>query len=99
MSFGVLAVCDPEYHPREFVDFFSSISVNRFDILFPDATFEDEPPHIAQFYRDLFDIWFESNREERQLEIRSIESIIAGLLGGTRNLKLSAIPHRSIALF
>jgi len=82
IPFGVLAVCNPAYHPREFVDFFTDIGINRFDIIFPDVTFEDDPPHIAQFYCDLFDIWLEANREERKLEIRSIESMLAGLLGG-----------------
>jgi uncharacterized protein len=82
IHFGVLAVCNPAHHPSEIVDFFAELGINGFDILYPDATFEDDPPHIAQFYCDLFDIWLEANRKERTLDIRSIENMVAGLLGG-----------------
>lgn len=79
---GVLSVCNPAYHPKEYVDFFMSIGIADFDIMFPDATFDDQPSRVAQFYCDLFDIWFAANRDKRALSIRSIENMLAGLLGG-----------------
>jgi uncharacterized protein len=82
IPFGVLAVCNPAHHAREIVDFFTGIGIKDFDVMFPDATFDDDPPHVAQFYCDLFDIWLEANRDERKLHIRSIENMVAGLLGG-----------------
>lgn len=82
IQIGVLAVCNPVHHPREFVDFFTGIGLAHFDIMFPDATFEDDPPHIAQFYCDLFDLWLEANRNKRTVNIRTIENMVTGLLGG-----------------
>jgi uncharacterized protein len=79
---GVLAVCNPAFSSRAFVDFFSSIGIDHFDLLFPDATFDEHPPSLAQFYCELFDIWFEANREKRTLHIRDTENMVAGLLGG-----------------
>jgi uncharacterized protein len=82
ISFGVLAVCTPAYHAKEYVDFFTSVGISDFDIMFPDATFEDRPPNVSRFYCDLFDIWFAANRNNKVLSIRSIENMIAGLVGG-----------------
>ncbi len=82
MPFGVLAVCNPAYHAKEFVDYFKAMNINGFDILQPDATFNDHPSSIARFYCDLFDLWLDGNREKRALEIRSVENMVAGLLGG-----------------
>jgi uncharacterized protein len=82
IQFGVLAVCNPAYHPEEFVDYFRGMAINDFDIMYPDATFDENPPHVAQFYCDLFDLWLEANRDKRTLHIRSIENMVAGLLGG-----------------
>jgi uncharacterized protein len=78
----VLAVCNPSHHPREFVDFFMSVGVNDFDIMCPDATFDERPESVAQFYCDLFDLWLAANRDARTLSIRSTENMLAGLLGG-----------------
>lgn len=83
ISVGVLSVCHPAYHPKEFVDFFNGIGIDNFDIMFPDATFDDEPPLVAQFYCDLFDFWLEANRDKKTVTIRSIENMVAGLLGGS----------------
>jgi len=82
VPFGVLAVCNPAHQAVEFVDFFNGIGINDFDIMFPDATFDDNPLHVAQFYKDLFDLWFKANRDRRSLKIRSVENMVAGLLGG-----------------
>jgi uncharacterized protein len=82
IQFGVLAVCNPAHHPREFVDFFTGIGINDFDIMFPDATFDDHPPRVAQFYHDLFDLWLEANHDKSTVRIRSIENMVTALLGG-----------------
>jgi len=82
---GVLAVCNPAHQPEEFVDYFTSQNLDAFDIMLPDATFEDRPASIGQFYRDLFDLWLERNRDARKVKIRTIEAMVAGLLGGESN--------------
>ena len=81
---GVLAVCNPAHYPKEYVDYFVGTGINTFDIMFPDATFEDnDPPRLAKFYCDLFDLWLEANRDKRTINIRSTENMVAGLLGGS----------------
>jgi uncharacterized protein len=80
--FGVLAVCNPAYHPKEYVEYFAAVGIDEFDVLLPDATFDDSPPSIGKFYCDLFDLWLDGNREKRGLNIRSVENMVAALLGG-----------------
>jgi uncharacterized protein len=82
---GILAVCNPRYQAREFFEYFTGLGITDFDLLFPDATFEDEPPHIAQFYCELFDLWLDANRDQRTVNISTIEAMVAGLLGGQSN--------------
>lgn len=82
ISVGVLAVANPAYEAKEFVAFFSGLGLDRFDILIPDATLDDEPPSIGSFYCGLFDQWLEANRERRTVSIRTIEAMVTGLLGG-----------------
>jgi uncharacterized protein len=79
---GVLAVCNPRHQAREFFQYFSGLGITDFDLLFPDATFEDEPLHIAQFYSELFDLWLDANSDRRTVSISIIEAMAAGLLGG-----------------
>jgi uncharacterized protein len=82
---GVLAVCNPRHQAREFFQYFTGLGITCFDLLFPDATFEDEPLQIAQFYCELFDLWLDANRDRRRVSISSIEAMVAGLLGGQSN--------------
>ena len=82
IPFGVLAVCDPSREPAEYVDYFAKAGIDGYDIMFPDATWDDHPPSIAKFYCDLFDLWLEANRTKKTIELRSIEAMLTGLLGG-----------------
>jgi uncharacterized protein len=79
---GVLAVCNPEYRAREFCEYFAGLGLQHFDILIPDATFDDTPSSVGRFYCHLFDWWLEANRDQQKISIRKIESTAAGLLGG-----------------
>jgi len=83
VSIGVLAVCNPAYQPKEFLDYFAAMEIDSFDIMLPDATHEDNPPRVAQFYCDLFDLWLAANRDRKTINIRSTENMVAGLLGGS----------------
>jgi uncharacterized protein len=82
IPFGVLAVCNPAFEAREYVDYFSSIDANHFDILLPDANFEGGYESIGRFYRDLFDVWMAANEKERTVRIRTVEAMLSGLIGG-----------------
>lgn len=78
---GILAVCDPSSDPVQVLQYFvDELHVLQFDILVPDATHEDNPAAIADYYKTLFDLWFECYAE-RGVRIRYFESIIAGLCG------------------
>ena len=85
IPFGVLAVCNPMHDAREYFDYFSSIGVNDYDIMFPDSTFEDKPTSISEFYCTLFDLWRTANQKERVVKIRDVEAMVSGLVGGTSN--------------
>jgi uncharacterized protein len=91
IPFGVLAVCDPAYNPRDYVQYFAEAGIDGYDIMFPDATCDDRPTSIADFYCNLFDLWLEANQATRTIEIRSIEAMLTGLLGG--NSKTEAIGY------
>ncbi|RYZ88765.1 MAG: radical SAM protein [Proteobacteria bacterium] len=76
-----LAVCDPDANADEvFRHFIEGLGVNFFDILIPDTDHESEIPQISQFYRDLFDRWYDTYSHQG-VKVRLIENIIQGLLG------------------
>lgn len=78
---GVLAVCSPQTNPKDYTSFFiSELGLKSFDILVPDATHEDTPLSITNFYTNLFDLWISTYLVEG-VKIRFIESIVKGLLG------------------
>jgi uncharacterized protein len=79
---GVLAVGNPARDPADYVEHFTDLGLSGFDILIPDATWEDKPPSVAGFYRALFDIWMEANSDRHRLSIRVIDEMLVGLLGG-----------------
>ena len=99
LSIGVLAVCNPSYNPKEFVDYFRGMGIDTFDIMHPDATFDDHPPRIAKFYCDLFDLWMTANRDQRTLSIRSTENMVAGLLGGHSQTEEIGYGPQEVVLF
>lgn len=79
----LLAVCDPASDPRALCEHFvDEIGVTRFDVLVPDATHADAPPSIADYYRRLFDCWYDTYAD-RDVSIRYLEALLEAVLGGT----------------
>lgn len=78
---SALAVCNPAHEPREYFDFFAGCGIANYDIMIPDATVDESPPHIAAFYKGLFDLWLEANRHERTVDIRIVTDMVSALLG------------------
>jgi|SRR5579871_531387 len=76
-----LAVCDPSVDASEYVDFFADCGIPSYDIMIPDATVDETPPHIASFYKRLFDLWFEANRHKPTTDIRIVTDMVSALLG------------------
>lgn len=63
---GFLAVCSPDSDPRLLLDFFvRDLKVERFDVLIPDATNDDSPPSVAEYYKVLNDEWFNKHGERQ----------------------------------
>ena len=78
---SALAVCNPAYPPRDYVEFFADCGITHYDIMIPDATVDEKPPAIAGFYNSLFDLWFEANRGRPAVNIRIVTDMVAALLG------------------
>jgi uncharacterized protein len=78
---SALSVCNPAYPPRDYVDFFADCGITHYDIMIPDATVDEKPPAIAGFYNGLFDLWFEANRSQPAVNIRTITDMVTALLG------------------
>jgi uncharacterized protein len=78
---SALAVCNPAYPPRDYVEFFADCGITHYDIMIPDATVDEKPPRIAGFYNGLFDLWFEANRSQPAVNIRIVTDMVTALLG------------------
>jgi len=76
-----LAVCNPAYEAKEYFEFFTACGIHNYDIMIPDATADENPPHIAAFYKGLFDLWLEANRHRQTVSIRIITDMVSALLG------------------
>jgi uncharacterized protein len=81
INVSALAVCNPAYDPKEYVDFFAACGISRYDIMIPDATLGERPPHIASFYKGLFDLWLDANRHAPAVSIRIVTDMVSALLG------------------
>ena len=81
IGLSALAVCNPSYPPRQYVEFFAECGIANYDIMIPDATVDEEPASIASFYNGLFDLWLEANRARPTVNIRIISDMITSLLG------------------
>jgi uncharacterized protein len=77
---SALAVCNPAYPPRQYVEFFAQCGIANYDIMIPDATVDENPPSVASFYEGLFDLWLEANRDKPTANIRIISDMITALL-------------------
>ena len=82
INVSALAVCNPAHGPKEYFDFFASCGIRSYDIMIPDATVDEDPPRIAAFYKELFDLWLEANRHEPTVAIRIVTDMVSALLGG-----------------
>jgi uncharacterized protein len=78
---SVLAVCNPAFAPRQYVDYFADCGIAHYDIMIPDATVDEKPPAIAAFYNSLFELWLNANRKRPAVNIRIITDMVAALLG------------------
>ena len=93
---SALAVCNPAYQPKQYVDFFAECGISNYDIMIPDATVDEKPPSIASFYNALFDLWLEANRSTPTVNIRIIADMITALLGN--NSPTEGVGHQPIEL-
>jgi uncharacterized protein len=83
---GLLAVCNPSSDPGQLLEFFvKDLEASRFDVLIPDATNDDNPASITNFYTSLFDLWYEKYSET--VNIRYLRSMVVGLLGGDAHIE------------
>ena len=87
ISPGVLAVCDPQSDPRKVIDYFvNDLGLKKFDILVPDATHEDKPHSVENYFRTLYDAWYPVLATEG-VDIRYLRSMMKGLLGGVSKVE------------
>ena len=93
---SALAVCNPAYQPKQYVDFFAECGISNYDIMIPDATVDEKPPSIASFYNALFDLWLEANRSTPTVNIRIIADMITALL--SNNSPTEGVGHKPIEL-
>ena len=81
INVSALAVCNPAHDPKQYFDFFAACGIPNYDIMIPDATVGENPPPVASFYKGLFDLWLEANRQEPTVSIRIITDMVTALLG------------------
>jgi uncharacterized protein len=93
---SALAVCNPAYQPKQYVDFFAECGITNYDIMIPDATVDEKPLSVASFYNALFDLWLEANRSTPTVNIRIIADMITALLGN--NSPTEGVGHKPIEL-
>jgi uncharacterized protein len=93
---SALAVCNPAYQPKQYVDFFAECGISNYDIMIPDATVDEKPLSVASFYNALFDLWLEANRSTPTVNIRIIADMITALLGN--NSPTEGVGHKPIEL-
>ena len=91
-----LAVCNPSYPAKQYVEFFDHCGIANYDIMIPDATVDEKPPSIASFYKSLFELWLEANRREPVVNIRIISDMIAALLGN--DSPTEGVGHKPVEL-
>ena len=93
---SALAVCNPSYSPRHYVEFFADCGIANYDIMIPDATVDENPPSIGSFYNGLFGLWMEANRARPTVNIRIISDMITALLGN--NSPTEGVGYKPIEL-
>jgi len=78
---GFISVCNPDTDPEVLLRYVvDELGVKNFDILPPDATHEDNPPPIHDYYIKLFDVWYD-DYAEKDVRISTLDAMIQGLIG------------------
>jgi uncharacterized protein len=80
IAMSALAVCNPAYPPRDYVEFFANSGIANYDIMIPDATVDETPASVGSFYKGLFELWLEANRSKPTVNIRIITDMITAIL-------------------
>lgn len=81
MQPGIIVVCNPATDPEAVISYVvDELGVTWFDVLPPDATHEDNPPPIADYFIKLFDIWYD-RYAQRGVRISTLDAMVQGLLG------------------
>jgi uncharacterized protein len=81
MEPGIIVVCNPATDPESVLSYIvDELKVTRFDVLPPDATHEDNPPPIADYFIKLFDVWYHRYAPQG-VRISTLDAMIQGLLG------------------
>ncbi|MBR1210598.1 radical SAM protein [Bradyrhizobium sp. JYMT SZCCT0180] len=91
-----LAVCNPAYPPKQYVEFFAECGITSYDIMIPDATVDETPASVGSFYNGLFDLWLEANRTKPTADIRIISDMITAMLGN--NSPTEGVGYKPIEL-
>lgn len=82
---GVISVIDPNFHPKEYFDFFSKFFIPRLDFLLPDANYVQPPPGrdkdseiYVRWLIQAFDLWFD---QYSHISVRFFEALLGAILG------------------
>jgi uncharacterized protein len=93
---SALAVCNPAYSPEQYTRFFADCGIVNYDIMIPDATVDEKPPSVAEFYKGLLQLWLEANRNRPSVNIRIVSDMISAMLGN--NSPTEGVGHKPVEL-
>lgn len=78
---GFISVCNPATDPEALLDYVvNELGIKAFDVLPPDATHEDDPPPIHDYFIKLFDVWYDKYSAQG-VRISTLDAMIQGLIG------------------
>jgi len=96
IAMSALAVCNPAYPPKDYVEFFEKCGIANYDIMIPDATVDETPASVGSFYNGLFDLWLDANRSKPTVNIRIIADMITAMLAN--NSPTEGVGYKPIEL-
>ena len=77
----MIAVCNPATDPERILSYMvDELGVKEFDILPPDATHNDNPPPIADYFIKLFDAWYDKYAA-KGVRISTLDAMVTGIMG------------------
>lgn len=78
---NIIAVCDPKSDPEATLKFLiEDLECVNLDVLPPDLNHNDDIVSIAQYYKTLFDIWYDKYSDSG-IKVRFLHSLIRSVLG------------------